>query len=80
MTNRFNNKVVVVTGGSSGIGLAAAKAFAAEGASVFITGRRQETLDAAVKQIGGRVTAVRGDMADPGRHAGRRRLSERDPV
>jgi len=64
MTNSFNNKVVVVTGGSSGIGLAAAKAFAAEGASVFITGRRQEALDSAVKQIGGRVTAVRGDMAD----------------
>lgn len=64
MTNRFNNKVVVVTGGSSGIGLAAAKAFSAEGASVFITGRRQEALDAAVKQIGGRVTAVRGDMAN----------------
>ena len=64
MTNRFNNKVVVVTGGSSGIGLAAAKAFAAEGASVFITGRRQEALDSAVKQIGGRVTAVCGDMAD----------------
>ncbi|UHS59971.1 SDR family NAD(P)-dependent oxidoreductase [Agrobacterium vaccinii] len=64
MANRFNNKVVVVTGGSSGIGLAAAKAFATEGASVFITGRRQEALDAAVKQIGGRVTAVRGDMAD----------------
>lgn len=63
MTNRFNNKVVVVTGGSSGIGLAAAKAFSAEGASVFITGRRQDALDAAVKQIGGRVTAVRGDMA-----------------
>ncbi|CAN7733592.1 SDR family NAD(P)-dependent oxidoreductase [Neorhizobium sp. LjRoot104] len=64
MTNRFNNKVVVVTGGSSGIGLAAAKVFATEGASVFITGRRQEALDAAVEQIGGRVTAVRGDMAD----------------
>ena len=64
MTNRFNNKVVVVTGGSSGIGLAAAKAFSAEGAAVFITGRRQEALDAAVKQIGGRVTAVRGDMAN----------------
>ncbi|TIR18556.1 MAG: glucose 1-dehydrogenase [Mesorhizobium sp.] len=63
MTNRFNNKVVVVTGGSSGIGLAAAKAFSAEGASVFITGRRQDALDAAVKQIGGRVTAVRGDTA-----------------
>jgi len=64
MSNRFDNKVVVVTGGSSGIGLATAKAFAAEGASVFITGRRQEALDAAVKQIGGRVTAIRGDMAD----------------
>jgi NAD(P)-dependent dehydrogenase (short-subunit alcohol dehydrogenase family) len=63
MTNKFSNKVVVVTGGSSGIGLAAAKAFSAEGASVFITGRRQETLDAAIKQIGGRVTAVQGDMS-----------------
>lgn len=63
MTNKFSNKVVVVTGGSSGIGLAAAKAFSAEGASVFITGRRQETLDAAIKQIGGKVTAVQGDMS-----------------
>lgn len=63
MTNRFENKVVVVTGGTSGIGLAAAEAFAAEGASVFITGRRQEALDAALKRIGGRVTGVRGDMA-----------------
>lgn len=64
MTNRFKDKVVVVTGGTSGIGLATAKAFAAEGASVFITGRRQETLDAALKEIGGRVTGVRGDMAN----------------
>jgi NAD(P)-dependent dehydrogenase (short-subunit alcohol dehydrogenase family) len=64
MTDRFDNKVVVVTGGTSGIGLATAKAFAAEGASVFITGRRQNALDAALKQIGGRVTGVRGDMAD----------------
>jgi NAD(P)-dependent dehydrogenase (short-subunit alcohol dehydrogenase family) len=63
MTNKFSNKVVVVTGGSSGIGLAAAKAFSAEGASVFITGRRQEALDAAIRQIGGRVVAVRGDMS-----------------
>ena len=63
MSDRFSNKVVVVTGGTSGIGLATAEAFAAEGASVFITGRRQETLEAAVKQIGGRVTGVRGDMA-----------------
>jgi NAD(P)-dependent dehydrogenase (short-subunit alcohol dehydrogenase family) len=63
MSNRFDNKVVVVTGGTSGIGLATAKAFEAEGASVFITGRRQEALDAALKQIGGTVTGVRGDMA-----------------
>lgn len=63
MTNRFDKKVVVVTGGTSGIGLATAKAFAAEGASVFITGRRQEMIDAALKQIGGKVTGVRGDMA-----------------
>lgn len=63
MTNRFQNKVVVVTGGTSGIGLATAKAFSEEGASVFITGRRQEALDAAVKQIGGRMTTVQGDMA-----------------
>ncbi|MEG9524358.1 MAG: SDR family oxidoreductase [Hyphomicrobiales bacterium] len=64
MTGRFQDKVVVVTGGTSGIGLAAAKAFATEGASVFITGRRQEALDAAVKQIGGKITGVRGDMAN----------------
>jgi NAD(P)-dependent dehydrogenase (short-subunit alcohol dehydrogenase family) len=64
MTSRFENKVVVVTGGTSGIGLATAKAFAAEGASVFITGRRQDALDVALKQINGRVVGVRGDMAD----------------
>ncbi len=64
MTGRFQDKVVVVTGGTSGIGLATAQAFVAEGASVFITGRRQEALDAAVRQIGGRITGVRGDMAN----------------
>lgn len=63
MTKRFENKVVVVTGATSGIGLAMAKAFSEEGASVFITGRRQEALDVAAKRIGGRVTGVRGDMA-----------------
>lgn len=63
MTSRFDNKVVVVTGGTSGIGLSTAKAFSAEGAAVFITGRRQDALDAAVKQIGGKVTGVRGDMS-----------------
>lgn len=64
MTQDFNNKVVVVTGGTSGIGLATAQAFAAAGAAVFITGRRQDALDAAVKAIGGRVTGVRGDMSN----------------
>jgi len=64
MTQDFNDKVVVVTGGTSGIGLATAQAFAAAGAFVFVTGRRQETLDAAVKAIGGRVTGVRGDMSN----------------
>jgi NAD(P)-dependent dehydrogenase (short-subunit alcohol dehydrogenase family) len=61
---KFKDKVVVVTGGTSGIGLATAKAFAAEGASVFITGRRQSALDAALKQITGRVTGIQGDMAN----------------
>lgn len=64
MAQDFNNKVVVVTGGTSGIGLAAAKTFAADGAAVFITGRRQQALDEAVKTIGGRVTGVRGDMSN----------------
>ncbi|SEO92770.1 NAD(P)-dependent dehydrogenase, short-chain alcohol dehydrogenase family [Methylobacterium sp. ap11] len=64
MTGRFQNKVVVVTGGTSGIGLATARAFSREGASVFVTGRRQDALDAAAKEIGGRVTGVRGDMAN----------------
>lgn len=63
MTSKFDDKVVVVTGGTSGIGLATAKAFATEGASVFITGRRQDALDAAVRQIGGKVTGVGGDMS-----------------
>ena len=63
MTGKFETKVVVVTGGTSGIGLATAKRFAAEGASVFITGRRQQELDAAVKTIGGRASGVRADMS-----------------
>lgn len=61
---KFDNQVVVVTGGTSGIGLATARAFAKEGASVFITGRRQAALDAAVDEIGGKVVAVRADMAE----------------
>ena len=64
MTGKLEGKVAVVTGGSAGIGLAAAKRFAEEGAYVFITGRRQAELDAAVKQIGPGATAVRADAAN----------------
>lgn len=63
MSGKFEGKVVVVTGGTTGIGLATAKRFSAEGAAVFITGRRQAELDTAVKAIGGRVTGVRADMS-----------------
>lgn len=65
MSGKFHNKVVVVTGGTSGIGLATAKRFAAEGAFVFITGRRQQELDAAVRTIGGGASGVRADMSKP---------------
>src|SRR5580704_9209262 len=59
---RFRDKTVVVTGGSTGIGFASAKRFAAEGAHVYITGRRQLELDAAVAAIGASATAVRADL------------------
>jgi NAD(P)-dependent dehydrogenase (short-subunit alcohol dehydrogenase family) len=61
---KLAGKIAVITGGNSGIGLATAKRFVAEGAYVFITGRRQHELDAAVKQIGDNVTAVQGDVAN----------------
>jgi NAD(P)-dependent dehydrogenase (short-subunit alcohol dehydrogenase family) len=64
MSERLEGKVAVVTGGNSGIGLATAKQFVAEGAYVFITGRRQAQLDAAVKEIGRNITAVQGDVAN----------------
>lgn len=60
---RFQQKVVIVTGGSSGIGLAAAKLFAEEGAHVYITGRRQAELDAAAAVVGPNVTAVQADAS-----------------
>src|SRR6201997_3766969 len=62
---RLEGKIAVITGGSSGIGLATAKRFVKEGAYVFITGRRQTELDKAVADIGSNVTAVKGDVANP---------------
>jgi NAD(P)-dependent dehydrogenase (short-subunit alcohol dehydrogenase family) len=61
---RLKDKVAVITGGNSGMGLATAQRFVAEGAYVFITGRRQSELDAVVKQIGRNVTGVRGDVSN----------------
>jgi NAD(P)-dependent dehydrogenase (short-subunit alcohol dehydrogenase family) len=62
---KLNGKVAVITGGSTGIGLATAQLFVQQGAYVFITGRRQDELDAAVKLIGREhVTAVRGDVSN----------------
>jgi len=59
----LDGKIAVITGGTSGIGLAAAKRFVKEGAYVFITGRRQAELDKAVALIGKNVTAVQGDVS-----------------
>jgi NAD(P)-dependent dehydrogenase (short-subunit alcohol dehydrogenase family) len=70
MTGKLADKVVVVTGGSSGIGLGIAERFAQEGARVFITGRRQSQLDEAVASIGATAAAIQGDtsnLADPDR-------------
>ncbi len=61
---KLDGKVAVITGGTSGMALATAQLFVEEGAYVFITGRRQETLDEAVALIGRNVTGVQGDAAD----------------
>jgi NAD(P)-dependent dehydrogenase (short-subunit alcohol dehydrogenase family) len=61
---KLERKVAVITGGSSGMALASARRFVEEGAYVFITGRRQEPLDEAVRLIGRNVTGVRGDAAN----------------
>jgi NAD(P)-dependent dehydrogenase (short-subunit alcohol dehydrogenase family) len=62
--DKLDGKIVVITGGSSGIGLATAKEFVREGAYVFITARNQQELDFAVAAIGKNVTAVLGDVAN----------------
>ena len=62
--SKLNNKIAVVTGGNSGIGLATAKRFAAEGAKVIITGRRKEAIDEAVASIGGGASGIVADAAE----------------
>jgi NAD(P)-dependent dehydrogenase (short-subunit alcohol dehydrogenase family) len=61
---KLDNKIAVITGGSSGIGLATAQAFIKEGAYVYITGRRQDELDKARALLGSQAATVRGDIAD----------------
>src|SRR5712672_2061973 len=64
--NKLEGKTALITGGNSGIGLATAKAFVNAGAYVFITGRRETELGAAVKEIGRSVTGVQGDVSNLG--------------
>jgi NAD(P)-dependent dehydrogenase (short-subunit alcohol dehydrogenase family) len=66
VAKRLFGKNALITGGSTGIGLATARRFVDEGAYVFITGRRELELNAAVKEIGGNVTGVQGDVANLG--------------
>ena len=63
---KLEGKIALITGGNSGIGLATAKRFVSEGAYVFITGRRESELAAAVKEIGRNVTGIQGDVSDLG--------------
>lgn len=66
MSRKLENKIAVVTGGSTGIGLETARQFALEGATVYITGRRKAELDAAAASIGPQATAIQVDSAKPG--------------
>jgi NAD(P)-dependent dehydrogenase (short-subunit alcohol dehydrogenase family) len=64
ITKRLEGKIAVITGGSSGIGLATAQRFVQEGAYVFIIGRGQREIDTAVNQIGKNVTGIQGDVSN----------------
>jgi NAD(P)-dependent dehydrogenase (short-subunit alcohol dehydrogenase family) len=64
MSQKLSGKVTLVTGGTSGIGLATAKQFVAEGAYVFIVGRRQTELDAAVDEIGKNAMGIQSDVSN----------------
>lgn len=64
MGNKLEGKIAVITGGNSGIGLATAKRFVSEGAYVFITGRRQKELDAALSEIGKNAIGIQGDVSN----------------
>lgn len=63
MSRKLEGKIAIVTGGTTGIGLATAKQFAAEGATVYLTGRRKPELDAAVAEVGASATGVQADSA-----------------
>ena len=63
MANKLSGKVALVTGGSSGLGLATARLFALEGAKVFVTGRRKEELERAAEQIGHGAVGLQGDIS-----------------
>ena len=65
MAHKLNNKIALVTGGNSGIGLATAREYAQQGATVIITGRNQDSLNQAVAEIGGDSDAVQGDVSNP---------------
>jgi NAD(P)-dependent dehydrogenase (short-subunit alcohol dehydrogenase family) len=64
--NKLEGKIALITGGTSGIGLATAKAFVHEGAYVFITGRREAELATTVKEIGRNIAGIQGDVSNLG--------------